>query len=488
MMASAVRRLALLLGVLTAPVAAQSRGPLATDTVRITLDDALRAALSASQETRLARSEVAVARQQVRATRATVLPQLNGSVNYTRTFETPFRNTGSPTLPDSLRFEPDPTASIEERLRYLEQNAPNAGLGSLGSLFGNLPFGQYNTYVAALTLTQPVFAAGRVGAALKIANQYQAAAELGLSEQLSEIELRTRTAYVRAQLAVELERIADSAVTQADIFLRQERLRLDNGTASELDVLRAEVSAENLRPQLVEARNAAAVASLDLKRLLDIPASQPIALATVLTAPTVDEIAAARAQPRDLLDRRPIVLGAERTITIREQQVRIANSYRLPSVDLRINYGRQAFPATVFGFNGVDWRPDFTAVVGVQIPIFSGFRVSAELQQARIALDQERLKLTQLKENVNLQYEQALGERERAEASLAARQRTVQQAQRVHDLTVLQYEAGVATQLEVSDARLALLRSRTTLAQAIADFHLATAAIQRARGEYTRIQ
>jgi len=46
-------------------------------------------------------------------------------------------------------------------------------------------------------------------------------------------------------------------------------------------------------------------------------------------------------------------------------------------------------------------------------------------------------------------------------------------AQRVYDLTVLRYDRGLATQLEVSDARLSLLQARSNLAQAIADYHIA---------------
>ena len=52
-------------------------------------------------------------------------------------------------------------------------------------------------------------------------------------------------------------RIARPALAQAEAFLAQERLRLSAGRASDLEVLRAEVSRDNLRPQLVEAQNAA---------------------------------------------------------------------------------------------------------------------------------------------------------------------------------------------------------------------------------------
>lgn len=452
------------------------------DTLQLTLDDALRYAVERSQEVRLANSEVSIARSQVRGARSAALPQVTGSLNYTRTFDSPFRGAGI-SIPDSLRFEPDSTASILDRIRYLEDRAPSAGLGGLGALFSDLPFGQVNTYVAMVTASQPIFAAGRIGAALKIAHEYNAAARLNLDEQLSEIELQTRSAYVRAQLALELETIAEAAVVQADTFLSQERLRLDAGTASELDVLRAEVSAENLRPQLVEARNTASLALLDLKRILDLPASTEIDLTSPLVAPTTSESESLRMDIS--LEDRPALRAAERQVAMREQQVKIARAAHLPSVDLSVNYGRQAFPARVFEFSGVDWRTDFNAVVGVRVPIFSGFRTSSETQQASIVLDQERLRLDQMRENIHMQHEQAVGERARAAASLTARQRTVDQATRVYDLTVLRYDEGLATQLEVTDARLALLQSRTSLAQAIADYHLATAAVRRARGETT---
>lgn len=461
----------------TAPAGARD----STGAMPLSLEQALARATGESEEVRLARSQVELANAQVTAARSAALPQLNGSLNYTRTFDSPF-NTGGLTLPDSLRFEPDSMASLADRVSYLEQHAPSAGLAGMGSLFGSLPFGQKNSYVAALSGSQTLYSGGRVNAALRIADEYRSAARLGLSESVADIVLQTRGAYLRALLAQELERIAEAAVTQADAFLAQERLRLEQGTASELEVLRAEVSLENLRAPLVQARNAASLATLDLKRLVDIPMNRPVRLTTPLSPPTETELAGARVSPELLLSRRAAVQAAERQVAIREQQVRIARGAYLPSVDLRVNYGRQAFPGQLFDLGGQPWRTDFTAVVGVSVPIFSGFRTRAEVQQAEVELTQERLRLSQLRENVQLQYEQALGEKERAAADLSGRQRTVEQAQRVHDLTVLRYDQGLATQLEVSDARLALLQARTNLAQSIAGFHLAEADVVRALG------
>jgi outer membrane protein TolC len=118
----------------------------------------------------------------------------------------------------------------------------------------------------------------------------------------------------------------------------------------------------------------------------------------------------------------------------------------------------------------------------MSVPLFNGNRTRANVALARIAVEQDRLRLAQLRENVQLEYERARGERARALASIDATQRTAQQAQRVYDLMVLRYEQGLASQLDVSDSRLALLQSRTNLAQALTDYHVADATVSRSLG------
>lgn len=450
-----------------------------TDSTPVSLQDAIARALSNSEEIRLARSQVDLAATQVRSARAEAFPQLNAQLGYTRTFASAFSGGGF-TLPDSLKFEPDASLPLEERVKYLEDKTPTAALGGLGALFGNLPFGQENAYSAGLSGSAPLYSGGRLGAARRIATAFLSAAQFQLQEQTADIELQVRSAYYRARLAQELVTISYAAVEQAQRFLASEKVRLESGVGSELDVLRAEVSLANLQPPLVNATNAAEVATLDLKRLVDIPLRQPVKLTTTLDVPatvaTIDSAAGV-----DALSRRAAIAAEERQVRIREEQVRIARSRYLPNVNLVVNYGRQLFPTTLFGFNQ-EWRTDFTAGIAVSVPLFNGNRTAAEVAQAQVVLNQERLRLTQLRENVQVEYERARGERERARASIQARQRTVDQAQRVHDLTVLRYEQGMASQLEVSDARLSLLQARTNLAQAVSDFQIADATLSRAIG------
>jgi outer membrane protein TolC len=451
------------------------------DTLTLTLQDALTRAFTQSEEIRLARNQVELADAEVRSVRAGALPQINGNLGYTRTFESQFSGGGAFEIPDSLRFEPDPTASVDERLRYLEENADLAGLGGLGALFGNLPFGQEHGYTAYISGSQLLFSGGRLGAAMQAARAFRESARLQLEEQQADVELSVRTAYYRSLFAQELERISEAAVAQAELFLEQERLRERSGAASELDVLRAEVALANLRPQMVASRNSAELATLDLKRLVNVPATQPLALTTPLDVPTADALAAISDSAVDL-QHRAAVQAAERQVRMRELGVKIARGAFFPDVSVNFNYGRVAFPLDPFTFSGLTWRTDWSASLGVRVPIFDGLRRNAQLDQAQTNLSNARLQLAQLRENVQMQYQQAIGERRRAQQVISARQQTVTQAQRVYDLTVLRYDRGLATQLEVSDARLALLQARTNLAQALSDFYIAEATVTRALG------
>jgi outer membrane protein TolC len=450
-----------------------------TAAVSLSLEEAISRATGESEEVRLARSQYAIADAQVGAAVAQALPQINGSVGYTRTLASSFNTGSSFELPDSLRFDPDPSLPIEDRVTYIENRVPFVALGSLGQLFGNLPFGQAHSYTASVNGSQVLYAGGRVGAGLNIAREFRQAADYTLTEETAEIELQVRRAYYQALLARELASISVAALEQAENFLAQERLRLQAGQASELEVLRAEVARDNLRPQLVEARNAAQLAELNLKRLVDIPLSADVTLTTPLDPPPAAARADSRIAPEELTAQRASIRAAASQVTIREQQVRVARGNYLPTISLSMAYGKQLYPTGPFDFSG-NWRTDWTAGVSAQIPIFNGGQRGSALNQARIQLDQSRLQLAQLKEAVQLQYEQALGEKASASEAITARETTVGQAQRVYDLTVLRYEQGLATQLEVSQARLDLLSARTNYVQAISDFYIADANVNRA--------
>lgn len=450
--------------------------------IALSLSDALRRGLKDGEEAQLARAAIDDANQQVASVRSGVFPQLKGQLGYTRTIRTPFGSRTGFSLPDSLKFMPDPMATVEERLRYLEQNTPNAGLGALSSLFTGLPFGQKNTYIATLSITQTIFDPS-VFAGLKIAKEFERMASSQATEQRLDVALSIIQAYYDAVLADRLATIVTGSAEQLTAQARQVNLVRSAGNASDLDVLRVEVDLQNIEPERVAALNQRDVAVLNLKRLVNVPVGTPVILTEHLDADGVQTIPAGviATLVENALKQREAIAAREREVTIRHQQVALAKGAYFPTVSMSANFGKQALPSD-FLPGASDFRDDWNAGVAIQVPIFSGGKRKANVEIARVQLRTSELQLAQLRETVSLDVAQQRGELERASALIRARAHTVSQAERVYSLTNLSYERGQQTSLQLSDARLQLQRARGNEAQALHDYYIALAKLLRAAG------
>jgi outer membrane protein len=448
--------LVLLSGLPASPLAAQAPSP-----VTLSLAEAERRALEQGEEVALIREQIAQAEDEITQVRAGAFPEVSASLAYTRSIRSIF---------DGL------VAAPEE---------PGSGIGGGGNgngeenPFANLPFGRPNTWVAGLRITQPLYAAGRVGIGLDIADKVRETLRLELEETEAEVRLQVREAYFQARFAELLVDIAREAYELADEQLRQVRGFREQGVASELDELTARVERDNLEPQVVEARNGVRLARLNLLRLVQLPSDTPVTLSTPLEAELagVDEEAL-----RQALESRARIQAARTLVRIEEDQVRLARSGYRPTVGAFLDLGWQAFPATVFPTSGGLWNEDWNAGLQVSIPIFNGFRTRAEIGSARSGARQAELQLSQLTEGLRLELEGGLSELESALSQVEARRGTVEEARRVVELAELRFAAGSGTALELSNTRLLLQQSRINEAEALLRYVSTLARLERASG------
>jgi outer membrane protein len=440
---------AAVLALTSAPVAAQAR----PDTLALTLEAAVTRALATSEDVEGARMQRRIAEAQITQARAGAYPQVTGALIYNRTLASIF---------DNLQLGPEPEPG--------EDAPPNP--------FAALPFGQRNTWNGSVQIAQPLYSGGRVGTALAIARNVRAAADYQVEEAQAEIALQVRQAYFQVVLADEMVGIAREAFALADATLRQVELFRRAGTASEFDLLRATVERDNLEPGIVEAQNARRLAELNLKRLTHIPAEQPVAPATPL-APVIADLD--REALRAALLLRPALQSLAQQIEARRGAVRIARADLLPSVAAAGNFAWQAFPAQPTPFD-TEWRRDWSVTLQASIPIFDGFRTRGRVEQARAELRLTELQRDQVQQGLELELEAALGDFDAARAQIEARRATVGQAQRALELAELRFRSGLATQLDISSARLLLQQARVNEAQALYGYVNALARLERVSG------
>jgi outer membrane protein TolC len=454
---------------------------------QLSLDQALDIAQNESEAVGVARAGIDAARGEQRRARSEFFPQLSGAASYTRTLETQFaalaeeeEGDSTPVAPPSFcpTFIPNPGATPEERLAALEEAVEcSSALDPFGS-FADLPFGQPNQWSFGLSLTQNLFAGGRILAQNRIAAANRRRAETELTAQQAQLVLDVTTAYYDAVLSDRLVTIAEASLGQAERTLKDVRLARQVGTQPEFDLLRAEVSRDNQRPVVIQRRTARELAYLQLAQMLNLPLDQPVVLTTTLGDTTAAEgppavpIAQLEASPADTaVGERAPVRQAQENVRAAQGQLTVARSQSLPSIVLSSDYAKLNFPDDPLPSG--QFLTDWTVGVSLRLPLFTGGRLSGEKMIARAGLEQARLRLRQTEEQARLDARNKLATSEEAEARWAASTGTVRQAQRAYQIAEIRYREGISTQTELSDSRLQLQEAQANRAQAARDLQVA---------------
>jgi len=440
-----------LLPILFAALVALARGAAAQaplDTLRLTLDQAVQRALDQGVDMRVAHANVMQANGQVREAMSSALPQITGTVTYTRQF-----------------------ASIYQGL--------GGSGGGFDTLFRNTPFGAANAWNFQLQATQLIWSGGKVGAAYGAAKAYREVANLQASETAADITFQVKQAYWNAALGARLIGIAVDNLEQARQHLHEVQLYREAGTRAEYDLLRAQVDAANQEPPVVAAQNGYDIALLELRRLIDVPADQPLVLTTKVVSPeaTIPVLAS------DSLGGpvRAGVAAADAAVVEQEHLVSVARADRWPTLSVSTIYNEQGFPTQALPWDA-NYLQGWNAEVKLSIPIFLGLRTSGTIQQAKASLMRAQAERDRVRRQVDIEVAQARAEVARAQALLAARRVTVRQAQRAQYLVGVRYTNGMSTQLDVSDARVAAAQAEVNEVQAFRDYVVALAQLERALG------
>ena len=431
------------------------------DTVPISIADAVTRTLRESDEVRIAAAQIDVTEAQFTQARSAALPTLRLNTNYTQ----------------------------------VTKNARAAIVSSL--------FGQSHTYVSSLNLSQPLFQGGRLWAAARAAGGARAASKQTLAETRAQLSVDAQRAYLGAVLARELVIIQERNARLADARLAQVQQLESAGRASRYDVLKARVDRANLEPGLQQARSDRELADIELRQLLNLPNDAPIALTTELDTAALRTTVRAIAADGARVALRPAVRAAQMTLDARREGVRIARAEFMPTVNAFFQTGFTALPAssgfpTVWGSTSASncpagspqgqrcqnngWYPDRQFGMQVQWFLFDGLRAKGSVDLAQANERIARTQLEQQREAVAVEQAQARAEFARAEATFEAQGQNATEADEAYRIAALRFERGLSTQLEVTDAQLALFTARVNAARANIDYYLAVAELARALG------
>src|SRR5213595_3919628 len=395
----------------------------------LTLDECIAIALEAQPKIQATLYNYAAARYRVAQALAPLLPQLSGSVTATQS-----QGFGSTTSSSTSR-----------------QQFPD-------------------TFLAQVQLSQLLFDFGKNLAATEAARKLAGVAVEDVELQRQLISLAVKEAYTNILFAGRLIRVQDQAVQRAELNLRSAKGFFEVGTRPKSDVARAEVDVANARVDLIRARNALRTSRVALNTAMAIDVDTPTEVQDNLIFEAVN---LDRGQLRgEALRSRPEYRQSKLRVSAAEATERQTFRGFFPDISGNGSYGGTQ----------PQLNENWTLGLSLSWTLFDGGNRVARYHEAKANLEgaRQRVKSTEL--DIIQNVEQAEIAVEEAQERIQAAQALVASAQENFRLAQGRFDAGVGTILELTDAQLALTQAQNTEAQALADYRIALARLDRAVG------
>jgi multidrug efflux system outer membrane protein len=265
--------------------------------------------------------------------------------------------------------------------------------------------------------------------------------------------------YELLELDLQLEiahRTADSLKGSLKIFEE----RLEGGTASRLETVRAEAALASTTAQIPDLERRIALKENEINLLLGNspgPIQRNAKLAEQTLPPDVPA-----GLPSTLLERRPDVLAAEQAVRAANAQVGIATAAFFPSIGLTTIFGRMSSPLDDFrtGRNNI-----WSLAASATGPLYAGGSLKSAKRQAIDAWEEAKLRYEQTALGAFRDVSNALITRQQLEAIRAQQIQAVKSGREAVDVSTQRYTAGKSSYYEVLTAQQELFPAENALAQ-----------------------
>lgn len=364
----------------------------------------------------------------------------------------------------------------------------NAGLGpyryrpsgaSQGVPDGSQP-SPYTVWRGVLTFGYEVDLFGRVGNNVAAARSDAESAEATLrSVQLVMQADVAQTYFALRQADAELVVLRETAASREETTRLLQR-RYDLGDIGELDLAQSRSQLANARAELaaVERRRA------QLEHALALLTGRAPASLALAAAPLAGELPRVPAGlPSSLLERRPDIAAAQRTLAASNARIGVAKAAFFPSLNLTGFGGYESADlGDLFQWSSRTWLlgPLFGTIL--TLPLIDGGRNQANLERTYALLDESVASYRQTVLGAFTEVEDQLVSLRTLAAQAEALRESVGAAQRAYDISQTRYRNGASSFLDVVDAQRTLLAVQLLETQTRGARAITTVALIRALG------
>ncbi len=419
------------------PQAAQQTSAGASQTLRLTLDDALARARKNSTQFQAAQTDAAIARQDRYQAGAALLPSVtyNNQALYTQ-----LSNNNPTFIANNAAHEYVSQANLHESIDLVSISA-------------------FRRASAASALAKARAEIASRGLVVTVVQNYYAVAA--------------------AQLKLEA---AKKNGDEGDRFLKLTQDLEKGGEVAHSDVIKAELQMQERRRQLLEAQLGLLNARLDFAVLIFPDFNDNFELAEDLHAsvplPTLAEV-----QQRTARDN-PDLRAALAAVQQAGHDVTGARAGYLPSLSFDYFYGIDATRFAVNNENGFS-NLGTSALATVNIPIWNWGATQSRIKQAELRRAQAQRELSLAQRKLLAEIKSLYAEADTALNELSGLSRSAELSAESLRLTTLRYKGGEATVLEVVDAQTTFAQANTAYQDGAVRYRVALANLQTLTGVLT---
>ena len=415
----------------------------AQDTLRLTLDDALKVAMGENISVKVADKEVKRTEYARKGTYASLFPQVDFSGAYQR--------------------------AIKKQKMHM----------NMGGQEMDIEVGVSNTWSTGFSAAMPLVNV-QLWKAIQITGMdVELAVEKAKGSRQDLID-QVQQSFYGVLLAKELYSVYKENYDNAKDNYNDVKAKYDAGLASKFEFLSAEVAMQNAEPNVFDAQNGIVLANWKLKAVLGIDLDQNIECTGSLSdyEGTVAGVASyenVSVENNSTLKQ----LNIQEEMLQKNYEMQLAKYY--PTLAAQLSYNWVAMSEN-FKFSEYKWNPYSTGALALSIPIFAGGQKQNQLRQTRIQQEQLALQKEDAIRQLEVSVKQVLNSLETSLKQYEAAQKTIEGAQAGYEIAKKRYDVGSGTLLELQDAQLGLLQARLNVNQSVYTYMILKSSLDKILG------
>ena len=338
---------------------------------------------------------------------------------------------------------------------------------------GSITDSTTDTYDGSVSLNQLLYDFGRTSAQVGIKKFLSESSGANVTTTARDVSYAVKQSYYGLLNARDTLVDNRETVKNFEQHLDMAKKLFEAGIKPMIDVTKAEMDLSQARLSMIKAQNDTRVARLTLTNSMGIDEMPDI---KIKDAPPYAEYIII---PEESLNRayanRPDLKALQWEYDAAKRSIDYAKTGNYPNLSGTAGIGKTGrdFPL----------NDEWSIGAGLSIPIFTGFNVRYQVDEARSNLITKKAEIDRLKQNIKLDVQKALVNLSEIKEAITVASVGMYQAKQNREQAEGRYAEGIGNAIEVSDALTSELTAKTNYTIVQYQYWLAIAALQKAMGE-----